>query len=116
MSMIIFRFNYDDASMYVLTSVLPYSCAHTKVYEKIFIYVMPTFVPSYSDTVHANACGMYMCENCDVFTCAWVYVCIYALMCVGKCVYLYVDEGIFQMFVCEQSTFTAHCMHSFIHI
>ena len=32
MSMIIFRFDYDDASMYVLTPVLPYSCAHTKVY------------------------------------------------------------------------------------
>ena len=34
-------------------------------------------------------------------------------MCVGKYVYLYVDEGIFQMSVCEQNTFTAHCMHFF---
>ena len=40
-------------------------------------------------------------------------VCICALMCVGMCVYLYVDEGIFQMSVCEQNTFTAHCMHFF---
>ena len=40
-------------------------------------------------------------------------VCICALMCAGKCVYLYVDEGIFQMSVCEQNTFTAHCMHFF---
>ena len=40
-------------------------------------------------------------------------VCIYALMCVGKCVYLYVDDGVLQMFVCEQNTFTAHCMHFF---
>ena len=31
-------------------------------------------------------------------------VCIYALMCIDMCVHLYVDEGIFQMFVCEQNT------------
>ena len=48
--------------------------------------------------------GVYMCIG---------VVCIYALMCIGKCVYLYVDEGIFQMFACEQNTFTAHCMHFF---
>ena len=42
-------------------------------------------------------------------------VCICALMCVGKCVYLYVDEGIFQMSVCDQNTFTAHCMHFFFY-
>ena len=49
-------------------------------------------------------------------------VCIYALMCVGQSVYLYVylynvylyvDEGIFPMSVCEQNTFTAQCMHFF---
>ena len=31
-------------------------------------------------------------------------VCIHALIYVGMCVHLYVDEGIFQMFVCEQNT------------
>ena len=46
------------------------------------------------------------------------FVCIYVLICVGKSVYLYnvylyVDEDIFQMSVCEQNTFTAHCMHFF---
>ena len=86
MSMIILRFKYDDASMYVLTPVPPYSCAHTKVYIIFFflIYIMLTFVPSYSlHSVHAHACGMYMCENCDVYTCAWVYICALEL-----CVYM----------------------------
>ena len=49
-----------------------------------------------------------------MYVCALELLCICALMCVGKCVYLYVDEGIFQMSVCEQNTFTAHCMHFFI--
>ena len=55
MSIIILRFMYDDASMYVLTPVPPYSCAHTKVYIKkilivvvVVVYIMLTFVPSYS--------------------------------------------------------------------
>ena len=79
MSVIILRFKYDDASMYVLTPVPLYSCAHTKVCIKNFVvvvvYIMLTFVPSYSwRSVHAHACGMYMCENCDVYTSAWIYV------------------------------------------
>ena len=82
MSMIILRFKYDDASTYVLTPVPPYSHAHT---HKIFIYIMPTFIPSYSDTVHANACGMYMCENCDVHGCC-VYICAYVHRYVCACI------------------------------
>ena len=30
--------------------------------------------------------------------------CIYALMFVGMCVHVYVNEGIFQIFACEQNT------------
>ena len=40
MSMIILRFKYDDVSMYVLTPVPLYNCAHTKVCIKKFLLLL----------------------------------------------------------------------------
>ena len=124
MSMTILRFKYDDASMYVLTPVPPYSCAHTKVCIKKFFFFFWSISCLHlyqvtHDTLYMHMLVACICVKIEMCTqvhgcmyvhCSCVYMCAYVR---SMCVYLYVDEGIFQMSVCEQNTFTAHCMHFF---
>ena len=81
MNMIILRFKYDDASMYVLTPVPSYGCAHTQIcIKKILMFFFSSISCLHLYQVTHGTLYMHMLVACicvKIVMCTQVHGCMY---------------------------------------